>query len=81
VSRSCFRHIWEQNGVNFAVNWSNGYAYSRALTIDHTKAPNTNQANFPADFRHNSYLATTANGGNVTNTNGYDIVFTSDASG
>jgi hypothetical protein len=47
VSRSWFRHIWKQNGVNFTVNWSNGYAYRRALTIDHTKAPNTNQANFP----------------------------------
>ena len=28
-----------------------------------------------------SYLATMGNGGNVTNANGYDIIFTSDSSG
>jgi hypothetical protein len=60
----------------------NGYAYRRAVTIDHTKVSNTDQLNFPVLISGSySYLATTANGGNVTNANGYDITFTSDASG
>src|ERR1700747_1327387 len=60
----------------------NGYSYSRAITIDHTKVPNTDQTNFPVLISNTySYLATTANGGNVTNANGYDITFTSDAAG
>jgi uncharacterized repeat protein (TIGR01451 family) len=61
---------------------SNGYAYRRAITIDHTKVPNTDQLNFPVLISGTySYLATAANGGCVTNSNGYDIVFTSDAAG
>src|ERR1700694_1228636 len=65
-----------------AQGWSNGYGYRRAITIDHTKVPNTDQANFPVLISGTySYLATTANGGNVTNANGYDILFTSDANG
>jgi hypothetical protein len=61
---------------------SNGYAYRRAVTIDHTKVPNTDQLNFPMLISGTyPYLATTSNGGNVTNANGYDIIFTSDASG
>ena len=63
-------------------SWSNGYAYRRAVTIDHSKVPNTDQTNFPMLFSGTySYLATTSNGGNVTNANGYDIIFTSDAGG
>jgi hypothetical protein len=57
-----------------------GYAYQRSITIDHTKVPNTNQSNFPVLISGTySYLATVANGGNVQNANGYDIIFTSDA--
>src|SRR5579863_4651657 len=60
----------------------NGYTYSRAITIDHTRVPNTDQTNFPVLISNTySYLATAANGGNVTNANGYDITFTSDAAG
>src|ERR1700686_2127248 len=63
-----------------AQSWSNGYAYRRAITIDHTKVPNTDQANFPVLVSGTySYLATISNGGNVTNENGYDIIFTSDS--
>ena len=63
-------------------SWSNGYTYRRAVTIDHTKVPNTDQANFPMLFSGTySYLATTSNGGNASSVNGYDIIFTSDASG
>lgn len=65
-----------------AQYWPDGCLYRRAITIDHTKVPNTDQANFPVLISATySYLATTANGGNVTNTNGYDILFTSDADG
>jgi len=62
--------------------WSNGYGFRRAITIDHTQVPNTDQANFPVLVSGTfASLATTANGGNVTNANGYDIILTSDAAG
>jgi RHS repeat-associated protein len=65
-----------------AQSWSNGYAHRRTISIDHTKVPNTDQTNFPVLFSGAySYLATSANGGQVTNANGYDIIFTSDAAG
>jgi len=57
-------------------------AYWRRITIDHTKVPNTDLNNFPVLISGTySYLATTGNGGNVTSSNGYDIIFTSDAAG
>lgn len=56
------------------------YAHRRTITIDHTKVPNTDQSNFPVLISGTySYLATIANGGNVQNANGYDVIFTSDA--
>jgi hypothetical protein len=59
-----------------------GYSYSRAITIDHTKVPNTDQANFPVLIAGTfANLATIANGGSVANSNGYDIVFASDSGG
>ncbi len=61
---------------------SNGYSYMRAITIDHTKIPNTDQANFPFLFSSTDpLLATAANGGHVTSPNGYDIIFSSDLAG
>jgi YD repeat-containing protein len=72
------------NGAWFAVpsTWPNHYGFQRAITISHTKVPNTDRANFPVLISGTyAYLATTANGGNVTSANGYDIVFTSDAAG
>src|ERR1044072_8168524 len=58
----------------------NGYTYRRTITIDHTKVPNTDQSNFPVLISGTySYLATVANGGNVQNANGFDVIFTSDA--
>ena len=66
-------------------SWSNGYTNMRAITINHTQVPNTDQTNFPVliSLPANTYadLKTTANGGSVTNANGYDILFTSDAAG
>jgi RHS repeat-associated protein len=62
--------------------WSNGYSYRSTITIDHTKVPNTDQSDFPVLISGTySYLATTGNGGDVTNSSGYDIIFTSDAAG
>jgi uncharacterized protein (TIGR03437 family) len=73
------------SGQNFTVTPgtpTSGYGFHRAVTLDHTKVPNTDQVNFPVLISGTySYLATTANGGNVTSTSGLDIVFTSDAAG
>jgi hypothetical protein len=64
------------------VSCKTGYSYCRPITIDHTKVPNTDQTNFPLLISGTySYLATVANGGNVQNANGYDIIFTSDQTG
>ena len=61
---------------------SNGYSFRRTITIDHTQIPNSDQTNFPLLFSGTySYLASTSNGGGVTNANGYDILLTSDANG
>lgn len=61
---------------------SNGYSYSRAIVIDHTEVPNTDHTNFPLLFNaSDSLFATTANGGHVTNANGYDIIFSTDPNG
>src|SRR6266513_320286 len=65
-----------------AQGWANCCLNRRAITIDHTKVPNTDQASFPVLISGiYSYVATIANGGNVMNANGYDILFASDANG
>lgn len=73
------------NGAQFTVvspQWSNGYSHSRTITINYTQVSNSDQTNFPVLFTGTyADLATTSNGGYVTNTNGYDITFTSDAAG
>jgi hypothetical protein len=63
-------------------SWSNGYAFRRAVTIDHIKVPNTDQVNFPVLISGTyGFLATISNGGDVISANGYDIIFTSDVAG
>jgi len=63
-------------------SFAQSYSYRRAITIDHTKIPNTDQTNFPVLISGTySYLATVANGGKVQNANGFDIIFTSDVAG
>jgi hypothetical protein len=58
------------------------FAFSRSLTIDHTKCGSSDSTNFPVLFAGTySYLATVANGGNVQNSSGYDIAFSSDSAG
>lgn len=53
--------------------------FSRAITIDHTKVPNTDQANFPVLISGTySWLADVAHGGKAVNGNsGNDITFSS----
>lgn len=70
------------------------FAFKRSITVDRTKVPNTDQTNYPLMFCANGAASTncdstlgtlsapdlkvTGSGGQVTNSNGYDIVFTSD---
>jgi len=56
------------------------YGFQRSITIDHTKAGSQSSTSFPMLFSGTySFLATTGNGGNVSNANGYDIIFTTDS--
>lgn len=58
------------------------YHKHRSITIDHTKVPNTDQTNFPMLFSGTyTWLKTVANGGDVENASGFDIIFTSDSAG
>jgi hypothetical protein len=68
--------------ITSSGGWANGYSYRRAITIDHTKVPNSDLVNFPLLVSGTfPYLATPPNGGSVTNANGYDIIFTPDPAG
>lgn len=42
--------------------WPNGYTYRRSITIDHTKVPNSNQADFPVLVCFNATGCTSAAG-------------------
>ena len=83
VSLASPRHPANESAFNSPLTpmpYGNGYTYSRSITIYHAKVSNTDQSNFPVLISGTySYLATTANGGNVQNSNGYDVIFTSDA--
>lgn len=58
------------------------YQHARPVVIDNAQVPNTDQTDFPFLFTGTfAYLATVANGGDVENANGFDIIFTSDAAG
>jgi hypothetical protein len=70
------------NPFVFAGGVVGGFNFHRSITIDHTKVPNTDQSDFPVLFSGTfAYLATVANGGDVENANGFDIIFTSDEDG
>jgi hypothetical protein len=65
----------------------NGYSFSRSVTIDHTKVPNTTQANFPIEVCFNGSspcnisapgLNQSGGGAHVSNASGNDIIFTTD---
>lgn len=60
----------------------NGYTSYSTITINYTKVPNTDQTDFPLMVMGTySFFKTVANGGYVTNSSGYDIIFTSDSGG
>ncbi len=68
--------------ATFSAGSSSGYSYQRTITIAHSQVPNTDQSNFPLLFSSTDpLLKSAANGGHVSNANGYDIMFTSDAAG
>ncbi|MCK4919255.1 MAG: DUF2341 domain-containing protein, partial [Candidatus Pacebacteria bacterium] len=53
------------------------WSYRKAITIDNTKVPNTDQSNFPILISHTDpVLKHTSNGGKVTDLQGDDIIFT-----
>lgn len=55
-----------------------GYGFKKKITIDNTKVSGTaDHTDFPIQVSHtDADLKTTGNGGDVTDANGYDIVFT-----
>jgi len=63
-----------------SAQWSNSYSYRGVITVAHTSVPNTDQVNFPV-LVSGTYPDLAAASGKVTNANGYDIIFTSDANG
>jgi hypothetical protein len=52
------------------------WSYRKAITVDHTKVPNTNQSNFPmlVSFTDPT-MKSVGNGGDVQNASGFDIIF------
>jgi YD repeat-containing protein len=59
-----------------------GFGYVRQITIDHRQVANTDQTDFPVLISVTlPDLAIVGNGGSVQSSNGYDIIFTSDAAG
>ncbi len=65
------------------AQFANGYSYRRTITIQESQVTGTsNLTNFPVlmSFTEPEFR-TTANGGNVTDAQGDDIIFTSDAAG
>lgn len=53
-----------------------GYTYQRQFTILSSKVPNTDQTNFPVLISTtDATLATTGNGGHISNASGYDLIF------
>jgi hypothetical protein len=61
---------------------SSGYSSQSTIVIDHTKVQNTDQNDFPFLFNTSDPgLATVANGGQVTSSSGYDIIFSTDPNG
>lgn len=70
------------NPTFYLENQLTGYRAAKAITIDHTKVGATDSSNFPMYFSGTyPYLKTIANGGGVTNSSGFDIIFTSDSLG
>jgi Peptidase family C25/Propeptide_C25/Domain of unknown function (DUF2341) len=60
-----------------AVRLAAPFSYRKPITIDHTKVLCGSMTDFPVLIKitGDNNLKTTANGGHVTNSNGYDIIF------
>ncbi|MCH7533404.1 MAG: DUF2341 domain-containing protein, partial [Gemmatimonadetes bacterium] len=64
------------------AQFSNGYTYRREIDIVDAQVVTGPHTNFPVLISVTlADLKTVANGGNVRNANGYDIIFTSDGAG
>ena len=64
------------------VSGSRGRQYAQAITTPQSLPPTTDQNNLPVLLTGTySFLATTADGGQIQNAYGYDIVFTSNQAG
>jgi Concanavalin A-like lectin/glucanases superfamily/Domain of unknown function (DUF2341) len=61
--------------ILFPVYHKTTAAYYRSLTMDHTQAGTVDTPNYPLVFLGNASLATVANGGRVTSSSGFDIIF------
>ena len=66
--------------------YANGYSFRKTITVNPSLVSPVNQgglADFPMLFGNQafSYLAASSSGGAVQSSNGYDIIFTSDAAG
>lgn len=58
------------------------FLHRASVTIDHTKCGSSNSSNFPLTFNSTvAALKTIANGGEVFNGNGYDIIFAANSDG
>lgn len=69
-------------GILGALPTAAAFSFCQPITIQHAMVPNTDQSNYVLTVNDaDPKLATMANGGYVRNLNGYDIVFSSDASG
>ena len=56
---------------------TSGFGFSRIITVDHTKVPNTDQTNFPVPVAGTySWLKKVADGGRLQSASGFDVIFT-----
>lgn len=58
-----------------------GYGFVRSITVDHAQVGASDSSSFPILVNGTfTYLKTTGNGGNVTSSSGYDVVFATSTS-
>lgn len=76
-----FFQVPGQTPVGIFSGGANGFSFHRRITIDHNQVGASDSSAFPVLVTGTfTYLKTTGNGGSVTNSSGFDIVFTSDSS-
>ena len=57
------------------------YSYYRSITIDHTQVAASSSTYLRVPVFGNASFATVANGGRLTNSSGYDLIFATDTAG